>query len=236
MTTRAIFIVCMLLHTSVSMPSLGFIGKAHAIERNSLLTSFLSPSISIRECRSVRKRCSYLCSALEKETKPRAAFAVLPLSTRSSSSQPASRRTALAAQSWEGVALPSNPTESTTVHVVLPCLNEERVLRNSTKRLLNLLESQTPRWNSTVTIVDNGSCDRTYEIAQELASAHPGLNSIPLDAPTLVPSNSVPPSAAPEHVRPKDECEPCKSQGAGEDGRFRLHGKSMRRLCSAIWI
>jgi len=234
MTTQAIFILCMLLHSSVSMPSLGFIGNAHAMERNSLRTSFLSPSISIRECRSVRKRCSYLCSALEKDTKSRAAFTALPHSTRSSSSQPASRRTAPAAQSWEG--MPGNPTESTTVHVVLPCLNEERVLRNSTKRLLNLLESQTPRWNSTVTIVDNGSCDRTYEIAQELARTHPGLHSIPLDAPTLMPSHSVPPSAVPEHVRPKDECEPCKSQGAGEDGRFRLHGKSTRRLCSAIWI
>lgn len=82
---------------------------------------------------------------------------------------------ALNALSWGTALRSARGVNKTSVHVVLPCLNEERALRASVETLLAFLAKQAPRWDSTITVVDNGSEDATMAIAQELAAAHPGV-------------------------------------------------------------
>jgi len=57
---------------------------------------------------------------------------------------------------------------SLSVHVVLPCLNEERVLPASLNRLCLFLAKQT-EWDWRVTVVDNGSIDGTSNVTRAFA-------------------------------------------------------------------
>ena len=54
------------------------------------------------------------------------------------------------------------------LHVVLPCLNEERALPSTLGRLCNFLEEQ-QGWNWEVTVVDNGSTDGTSNVTRSFA-------------------------------------------------------------------
>lgn len=55
-----------------------------------------------------------------------------------------------------------------TIEVNLPVLNEERVLRNSVTTLVDFLKKNCPyKWN--IVIIDNGSTDKTLEIAKQIS-------------------------------------------------------------------
>ncbi len=64
--------------------------------------------------------------------------------------------------------------------VVVPVLNEEIVLARSVRRLHDELTRRFPVWWR-ITIVDNGSVDRTREIAFDLAATLPHVGVIRLD-------------------------------------------------------
>ena len=72
---------------------------------------------------------------------------------------------ATSAPSEEGGA---REVKSLRVHVVLPCLNEERVLPASLNRLCLFLAKQT-EWDWRVTVVDNGSIDGTSNVTRAFA-------------------------------------------------------------------
>ena len=57
--------------------------------------------------------------------------------------------------------------------IIIPAHNEERRLPQTLEQVLVFLKEQT--YTSEVLIVENGSSDRTFEIAQEFASKHPDL-------------------------------------------------------------
>lgn len=66
-----------------------------------------------------------------------------------------------------------------TVDVVIPVLNEARVLRKSVETAINFLKSRLPyHWR--LVIVDNGSTDGTPNVAKELIAAHPEMQLIHL--------------------------------------------------------
>lgn len=60
------------------------------------------------------------------------------------------------------------PDGALSVHVVLPCLNEEHVLPVTLPRLCAFLAQQ-PGWNWRVTVVDNGSTDGTSNVTRAFA-------------------------------------------------------------------
>ena len=53
--------------------------------------------------------------------------------------------------------------------IAIPCYNSENYMRHAVETLLVGGE------DVEIIIVDDGSSDRTYEIGQELAAAHPGI-------------------------------------------------------------
>lgn len=57
--------------------------------------------------------------------------------------------------------------------IVIPAYNEEKRLPVSLEQLFQFLQSQT--YSFEVIVVENGSCDRTYEIGQEYAGRYPNL-------------------------------------------------------------
>lgn len=63
--------------------------------------------------------------------------------------------------------------------IVLPVLNEERGLERSVRTLQTELESR-GRYAWTVTIVDNGSSDRSWEIAAGIAGGHQNVRALRL--------------------------------------------------------
>ena len=65
------------------------------------------------------------------------------------------------------------------MHVVLPCLNEERVLPNTLGRLCQFLEEQ--GWNWEVTVVDNGSTDGTSNVTRAFAIKEARVSLIRLE-------------------------------------------------------
>lgn len=67
------------------------------------------------------------------------------------------------------------------VEIVLPVYNEERQLEASCVQLTRHLAGLPIRWR--VVIADNGSTDRTWEIATRLAAELPGVRAHHLDAP-----------------------------------------------------
>ncbi|MBI4233644.1 MAG: glycosyltransferase family 2 protein [Chloroflexi bacterium] len=65
------------------------------------------------------------------------------------------------------------PGQTPSVDVVIPVYNEERDLPRCVARLREFLKDAIPHpW--CVVVADNGSTDRTLDIAKELASQHPG--------------------------------------------------------------
>jgi hypothetical protein len=79
---------------------------------------------------------------------------------------------ATSAPSEEGGA---REVKSLRVHVVLPCLNEERVLPASLNRLCLFL-SQQKEWEWRVTVVDNGSRDGTSNVTRAFARNEPRVS------------------------------------------------------------
>ena len=68
--------------------------------------------------------------------------------------------------------------------IVVPCFNEEEVLPATATELLALLERLTRKGtvacDSFVCFVDDGSTDRTWQIVDALAAAHPAVSGIAL--------------------------------------------------------
>ncbi|MCK4242208.1 MAG: glycosyltransferase family 2 protein [Dehalococcoidia bacterium] len=68
----------------------------------------------------------------------------------------------------------------TTIDVVIPVYNEEHILAQSVATLRQFLKENMPQsWR--IVIADNGSSDKTWEIAQSLAREHPDVITLHLD-------------------------------------------------------
>lgn len=71
-----------------------------------------------------------------------------------------------------------------TIGLVIPCYNEEEVLRETTSRLLQLLAQMLADGlvsaQSSIFYVDDGSRDKTWLLIQELSAAHPQVCGIKL--------------------------------------------------------
>ncbi len=65
-----------------------------------------------------------------------------------------------------------------SLSVIIPCFNEEETVSHSVERLLQISDQ---RVSLEIFIVDDGSTDNSYAIAQELARQHPEVNVISLD-------------------------------------------------------
>jgi putative flippase GtrA len=68
------------------------------------------------------------------------------------------------------------------VEIVVPVRNEERDLTPSVRRLVGYLRDSFP-FTARVTIADNGSTDRTWAVARELAASFREVRAIHLDLP-----------------------------------------------------
>lgn len=71
--------------------------------------------------------------------------------------------------------------DSYTVEVVLPVYNEERTLESSVRTLRGYLDQRFP-FRAVLTVADNASTDRTWEIATELATELDGVQGLRLPA------------------------------------------------------
>lgn len=67
-----------------------------------------------------------------------------------------------------------------TVEIVVPVYNEERALDASIRTLRGYLDAHFP-FAATVTIADNASTDRTWDVASRLAAQLPGVRAFHLD-------------------------------------------------------
>jgi glycosyltransferase involved in cell wall biosynthesis len=71
-----------------------------------------------------------------------------------------------------------------TIGLVIPCYNEEQVLRETASRVLALLERMQSEdlisADSAVFFVDDGSRDRTWALIEELCAAHPQVCGLKL--------------------------------------------------------
>lgn len=71
-----------------------------------------------------------------------------------------------------------------TIGLVIPCYNEEEVLRETTRRLIPLLATMREEGlvsaQSAIFYVDDGSRDKTWALIQELAASHPEVCGIKL--------------------------------------------------------
>jgi len=65
------------------------------------------------------------------------------------------------------------------VEIIVPVRDEERALDWSTRRLVAHLRARFP-FTARVTIADNGSRDRTWAIAQDLAASFPEVRAVRL--------------------------------------------------------
>lgn len=70
-------------------------------------------------------------------------------------------------------------TERFTIDVVIPVLNEERIVSESIQRAIAALES-VPEADYNVIIVDDGSTDRTWEIVCSATRIHPRVRGVRL--------------------------------------------------------
>ncbi|GAA1965930.1 bifunctional glycosyltransferase family 2/GtrA family protein [Kitasatospora viridis] len=75
---------------------------------------------------------------------------------------------------------PTGLTIVQTVEVVVPVHNEERVLARSVRRLHGYLEQTFP-YPFRITIADNASTDRTWEVARGLAEELSGVTAVHLE-------------------------------------------------------
>lgn len=60
--------------------------------------------------------------------------------------------------------------------IIIPAYNEETRLPNTLEQVSNFIQQQT--YQSEVLIIENGSSDRTFEIAQDFAHSHPHIQAI----------------------------------------------------------
>ena len=67
------------------------------------------------------------------------------------------------------------------VCVVLPALNEERIIANSCKQVMRYLDAHRPGWDWELMVVDNGSKDKTSEIVRELVTREARLQYLKID-------------------------------------------------------
>jgi len=83
--------------------------------------------------------------------------------------------------SWPPAPVASGPTTGVaTVEIVVPVHNEEGDLAPSVRRLHAYLDERFPlSW--TITVADNASTDRTWDIARRLADELPGVHALHLD-------------------------------------------------------
>ena len=70
--------------------------------------------------------------------------------------------------------------ENPLVEVVVPVLNEERILKANIETLHHFLRTQ-PGLNFRITIADNGSTDKTQAITNDLANSHAAIRVVRLD-------------------------------------------------------
>jgi|SRR5579875_2590901 glycosyltransferase involved in cell wall biosynthesis len=73
-------------------------------------------------------------------------------------------------------------TGAPQVEIVVPVRNEERGLAPGVRRLVGYLRDSFP-FPARVTIADNGSADRTWAVARELAAAFGEVRAVRLDLP-----------------------------------------------------
>ncbi|MFC1435211.1 glycosyltransferase [Streptacidiphilus sp. N1-3] len=69
---------------------------------------------------------------------------------------------------------------ASTVEIVVPVYNEERVLAASVRRLHAYLLATFP-YRFTITVADNASTDATWQVASELSAELPGVRAVHLD-------------------------------------------------------
>ena len=69
---------------------------------------------------------------------------------------------------------------SATIDIVIPVLNEESALPHCVVKLFAFTEHH-PEWKWRVVIADNGSVDRTPEIAAQLADKYNSLSILRLE-------------------------------------------------------
>ena len=55
------------------------------------------------------------------------------------------------------------------IDVIIPCLNEEKILNVSINTLRDFLKKNMKGYKYNITIADNGSKDQTFEIAKQLS-------------------------------------------------------------------
>jgi SAM-dependent methyltransferase len=67
-----------------------------------------------------------------------------------------------------------------SVDIAIPVLNEERALESSLSTLASYLSAECP-YDWSITVVDNGSTDETWSIANSFASSNPRTRTIRLD-------------------------------------------------------
>jgi glycosyltransferase involved in cell wall biosynthesis len=66
------------------------------------------------------------------------------------------------------------------IDIIIPCLNEEKILETSINTLRDFLQKNMKQYNYHITIVDNGSTDNTFEIAKKLSKDHSQVRAIKL--------------------------------------------------------
>ena len=67
------------------------------------------------------------------------------------------------------------------VSITIPVYNEESCLADSLMRVHSFLSSRDFGWDWEIVVADNGSTDRTLEIAHELAREHDNIRVLNLD-------------------------------------------------------
>ena len=63
-----------------------------------------------------------------------------------------------------------------TINIVIPVLNEEKILKNGIERTIYFLDTTKVKDKYCITIADNGSTDGTEEIAKNLCKKYSYVN------------------------------------------------------------
>ena len=69
-----------------------------------------------------------------------------------------------------------------SVDITIPVLNEQRALQSTLTTLASYLSAECP-YDWSITVVDNGSTDLTWSLAESFAAANPRARAIRLDRP-----------------------------------------------------
>ena len=65
-----------------------------------------------------------------------------------------------------------------SVDITIPVLNEERAIEESLRTLAAYLSTECP-YDWCITVVDNGSADKTWELANAYGGVRPADSSVP---------------------------------------------------------